>query len=206
MSSFFDRLQGEEASLLDAIHTILLRNPLNTALAFVILYLFVSLLLPYRIAKLTPSLGKARSPSCNHTTSYSYLPEHPPVIVWKKYTPRTLAVHDGSDVALHGSKKASTSEDSKILLAISGNVYDVTKGAHFYGPGGPYGNFAGRDASRGMAKQSFDLDTLTPLDQPIDLLQDLTPMEISAMREWESHFTSKYGVVGTLVNEGEEDS
>lgn len=27
--------------------------------------------------------------------------------------------------------------------------------------GGPYGNFAGRDASRGMAKQSFDLGELT---------------------------------------------
>jgi membrane-associated progesterone receptor component len=65
------------------------------------------------------------------------LPEHPPVIEWKKYTPRTLAVHDGSDVDIHGhGKKAkSAGEDSKILLAISGNVFDVTKGRHFYGPG-----------------------------------------------------------------------
>ncbi len=60
------------------------------------------------------------------------------------------------------------------------------------------GNFAGRDASRGMAKQSFDLgkrrwhiifaspswsprlhtDMLTPLDQPIDKLTDLVPSEM----------------------------
>lgn len=57
-----------------------------------------------------------------------------------------------------------------------------------------YGNFAGRDASRGMAKHSFDLgefncsitsrntptcalDMLTPVDQPLDKLDDLTPEE-----------------------------
>jgi hypothetical protein len=61
-----------------------------------------------------------------------------------------------------------------------------------------YGNFAGRDASRGMAKQSFDLgaffslglfiwglitrwiivDMLTPVDQPLDKLEDLKPEEM----------------------------
>lgn len=66
-----------------------------------------------------------------------------------------------------------------------------------------YGNFAGRDASRGMAKQSFDegasimilwsyervpnhesnprsvcVDMLTDIDQPLDKLQDLTPDEM----------------------------
>lgn len=61
---------------------------------------------------------------------------------------------------------------------------------------GMYGNFAGRDASRGMAKQSFDLgscvihlillrlldrtiaEMLTPVDQPLDKLEDLTPSEM----------------------------
>jgi membrane-associated progesterone receptor component len=60
-----------------------------------------------------------------------------------------------------------------------------------------YGNFAGRDASRGMAKQSFDLgmslmgatsciashsfhhsEMLTPIDQPLDKLEDLRPDEM----------------------------
>jgi len=61
-----------------------------------------------------------------------------------------------------------------------------------------YGNFAGRDASRGMAKQSFDLgecsccavssfevslsdmcvEMLTPVDQPLDKLEDLKPEEM----------------------------
>ena len=60
---------------------------------------------------------------------------------------------------------------------------------------GMYGNFAGRDASRGMAKQSFDLgmtyifsswrfsydlplDMLTPVDQPLDKLDDLKSDEM----------------------------
>lgn len=56
-----------------------------------------------------------------------------------------------------------------------------------------------------MAKQSFDLEMLTPLDKPLDTLEDLSPMEVNNMREWMAHFTSKYTVVGELVNEGEED-
>lgn len=58
-----------------------------------------------------------------------------------------------------------------------------------------YGNFAGRDASRGMAKQSFDTgnqffhpasarltthhpEMLTPIDQPLDKLTDLQSDEM----------------------------
>jgi membrane-associated progesterone receptor component len=60
-----------------------------------------------------------------------------------------------------------------------------------------YANFAGRDASRGMAKQSFDdgeilvlvqhscklirhPEVLTAIDQPLDKLEDLTSSEMYA--------------------------
>uniref|UniRef100_A0A3Q2PZ02 Membrane-associated progesterone receptor component 1 n=2 Tax=Fundulus heteroclitus TaxID=8078 RepID=A0A3Q2PZ02_FUNHE len=36
----------------------------------------------------------------------------------------------------------------RILMAVNGKVFDVTRGKKFYGPEGPYGVFAGRDASR----------------------------------------------------------
>lgn len=191
----------------DAFNQLCNSNPLNIFLTLIVAYLFFSLLKPHSIAKLTPTLAQARSSKNNQNNTYSFLPDqHPPTTVWTKYTPRTLAVHDGSE--LQGNKQKSSSQpfgqQGKILLAIQGKVFDVTKGANFYGPGGPYGNFAGRDASRGMAKQSFDLEMLTPLDKPIDSLQDLTPMEVNNMREWVSHFSAKYTIVGELVNEGEE--
>lgn len=92
-----------------------------------------------------PSVKEARS--VVPTAQYSTLPaEHAKSIEWIRYTPRTLALHDGTQ-----------GEHSQILLAIDGHVFDVSSGRNFYGPRGPYGNFAGRDASRGMAKQSFAL-------------------------------------------------
>ncbi|KAI0244603.1 Dihydrodipicolinate synthase [Massospora cicadina] len=80
-----------------------------------------------------------------------------------------------------------------------GDEFDVTPGRNFYGPGGPYENFAGRDASRGLALNSFDLEVLTPLDAPIDTLDNLSPDELSSLDDWVSHFRMKYVVVGKLV-------
>lgn len=64
-------------------------------------------------------------------------------VLFTYYTPDELAEFDGR-------------KNRRILMGIRGRVYDVTTGGHFYGPGGPYGNFAGRDASRGLSKGSFD--------------------------------------------------
>lgn len=85
-------------------------------------------------------------------------------------------------------------------------MFDVTSGSSFYGPGGPYSNFAGRDASRGLAKNSFDEEMLTPIDKPIDTLEDLSSEERRSLADWKGHFEGKYLLVGKLVNEGSEDA
>lgn len=54
--------------------------------------------------------------------------------------------------------------------------------------GGPYANFAGHDASRGLAKNSFDADMLTDPNEPIDKLEDLAADEWESLREWEVSF------------------
>lgn len=121
------------------------------------------------------------------------LPKEPPATVFRTFTPRTLLPFDGQ-----GGRR--------IYFAVRGRVFDVTYGRQFYGPGGPYENFAGRDASRGLACGSFDEDMLTKdLDGPLDKLDDLGPDEWAAMRDWEDQFESKYLVVGRLVPVGEED-
>ncbi|KAF8582954.1 cytochrome b5 [Ramaria rubella] len=159
-----------------------LSNPINTALLLLTLY--------YAQTIIFPSSTRARSPTevaTSYEKSYSWMPaNHPPTVIFKTYTPRTLQPFDGKD-------------GGRILLAIDGTVFDVTSGRGFYGPDGMYGNFAGRDASRGMAKQSFDETMLTPIDQPLDKLQDLDSSEIENMRGWFEHFTNKYIVCGKLI-------
>ena len=87
-----------------------------------------------------------------------------------------------------------------------GRVFDVTSGRNFYGPGGPYENFAGRDASRGLACGSFDEDMLTKnLEGPLDKLDALGEEEMEALRGWEEKFLEKYLVVGKLVAVGDKE-
>lgn len=88
-----------------------------------------------------------------------------------------------------------------VYLAVRGKVFDVTPGRNFYGPGGPYENFAGRDASRGLAGGSFDEDMLTKnLHGPLDDLKDLDQSQLEALQDWEDRFDEKYLVVGKLVS------
>lgn len=52
-------------------------------------------------------------------------PQEPPLPKLKKrdFTVEELKKYDG------------TGEDGRVLVAVNGNVYDVTKGKRFYGPG-----------------------------------------------------------------------
>ncbi|KAL0268191.1 UNVERIFIED_CONTAM: hypothetical protein PYX00_010224 [Menopon gallinae] len=87
----------------------------------------------------------------------------------------------------------------RILVAVNGQVFDVTKGKRFYGPGGPYSIFGGRDASRGLG--TFNLTTVK---EGYDDLSDLNRMEMDSVREWEIQFKEKYDYVGRLLKPGEE--
>ena len=189
----------------------IIENPLNLALFGVCVPLGVFLLWPPESSSplSMPSVKEARS--LMPTAQYSTLPaEHAKSIEWIRYTPRTLALHDGTQ-----------GEHSQILLAIDGHVFDVSSGRNFYGPNGPYGNFAGRDASRGMAKQSFALGVYIVTHAQTSLRR-LTSLSIRSaiyhqrkgtfimpshprrhMEEWISHFRGKYPIVGQLVNEGD---
>jgi membrane-associated progesterone receptor component len=120
------------------------------------------------------------------------IPTGPAPVVFRKFTPSTLLPFNGIDGA-------------PVYLAVRGRVFDVTPGRNFYGPGGPYENFAGRDASRGLAFQSFDEEMLTKdLKGPLDDLKDLDDEQLENLQGWDERFSEKYLVVGQLVAEGEE--
>ncbi|KAK4134048.1 cytochrome b5 [Trichocladium antarcticum] len=127
-------------------------------------------------------------------TTYTFLrpaaptpiPPAAPAIVFRTFTPHTLLPYNGVT-------------KPEVYLAVRGRVFDVTGGRNFYGPGGPYANFAGRDASRGLACGSFDEEMLTKdLDGPLDRLEGLGSDELEALRGWEERFEEKYLVVGKL--------
>ncbi|KAI9372677.1 cytochrome b5-like heme/steroid binding domain-containing protein [Aspergillus egyptiacus] len=122
------------------------------------------------------------------------LPKAPPPVVFRTFTPKTLLEFNGQN-------------DKPIYFAVRGRVFDVSPGRNFYGPGGPYENFAGRDASRGLAFQSFDREMLTEdLSGPLDDLKDLNEEQLENLQSWEERFLEKYLVVGKLVAEGDPEA
>lgn len=91
-----------------------LGTPINTALFLFILYLVQRILYPS-----TPALKDVPT---EFKSGYTWAPKsHPPTVLYKVYTPKTLEPFSG----LNGGR---------ILLAINGIVFDVTSGRNFYGP------------------------------------------------------------------------
>ncbi|KAF6148998.1 hypothetical protein GIB67_009617 [Kingdonia uniflora] len=104
----------------------------------------------------------------------------PPPVQLGEIGEEELKVYDGSD-----PKKP-------LLMAIKAQIYDVSQSRMFYGPGGPYALFAGKDASRALAKMSFEKEDLT------GDIAGLGPFELDALQDWEYKFMSKYVKVGTI--------
>uniref|UniRef100_A0A7S1ZS28 Cytochrome b5 heme-binding domain-containing protein n=1 Tax=Trieres chinensis TaxID=1514140 RepID=A0A7S1ZS28_TRICV len=83
-----------------------------------------------------------------------------------------------------------------IYLAAKGKVYDMSfGGVSFYGKGGAYNCFAGKDASRALAKMSLD-----PADTENTSTSDLSEKEIKVLNDWVKTFEErkKYPCVGRL--------
>ncbi|GAB1609080.1 membrane-associated progesterone receptor component 1-like [Argonauta hians] len=129
-------------------------------------------------------------------------------IMTSRQTPRPQRVAEKEiprmkkrDMTIKEMKKYDgTDEDGRVCIAVNGKIFDVTRGKQFYGPGGPYAVFAGRDASRALALFTVKESALK---DEYDDLSDLTSAEMSRMQEWEMQFTEKYEIVGRLLRDGE---
>lgn len=149
-----------------------------------IIYSPLNLLLVTLIAFLIYKIFKSRSDN-----GISNVPPEPELPKLRKdFTIQELKKYDGNQ------------PDGRVLVAVNGHVYDVTKGRRFYGPGGPYAAFGGRDASRGLA--TFNVTSSDT--EEYDDLSDLDTMEMESVREWELQFKEKYEYVGRLLRPGEE--
>uniref|UniRef100_A0A023FCT9 Putative cytochrome b5 domain-containing protein n=1 Tax=Amblyomma cajennense TaxID=34607 RepID=A0A023FCT9_AMBCJ len=82
------------------------------------------------------------------------------------FTAEELARYDGSGESLG------------LYLAVLGRVYDVSKGAEHYRPGGGYSQFAGRDASRAYITGEFTEEGLT------DDLNGLSDENLLSFSQW----------------------
>ncbi|KLU86735.1 hypothetical protein MAPG_05746 [Magnaporthiopsis poae ATCC 64411] len=86
---------------------------------------------------------------------------------------------------------AAGTDGGKCYVAIKGLVYDVT-GNKAYQPGGAYHVFAGKDASRALAKSSTQPDDVSPK------WDDLDDKEQGVLNDWITFFSKRYNVVGIV--------
>ncbi|KAG6884133.1 hypothetical protein C0992_006936, partial [Termitomyces sp. T32_za158] len=91
-----------------------LGTPINTALFAYILYSVQHIVFP--------TISRPKTIPHEFKSGYSWMPKsHPSTVLFKTYSPKTLEPFNGND-------------GGRILLAISGIVFDVTSGRNFYGP------------------------------------------------------------------------
>lgn len=96
-------------------------------------------------------------------------------------SPQQLNAYDGTDPS------------KPIYVAVKGRIFDVTTGDSFYGPGGAYAMFAGKDASRALAKMTKSEEEIT------SSLEGLSEKEMGVLNDWEKKFEAKYPIVGRVV-------
>ena len=162
-------VEDTSSSFISNIITDILYNPLN------LLLLSICGFLLYKIFSSHREDVKVSPPT----------PELPPM-KRRDMTYQELKKYDGHN------------EEGRVCVAVNGKVFDVTKGKRFYGPGGVYSAFAGRDATRGLATFSVEIR------DDYDDISDLNSVQMDSVREWEIQFQEKYQYVGRLLKPGEE--
>jgi len=108
-------------------------------------------------------------------------------------TKEVLAQHDGTS---EDKPEGYASPPIYLCAGKERKVFDVSFGGiSFYGPGGAYHRFAGKDASRALAKMSFD-----PEDVKNTHIHDLTEKQLKCLSDWVNTFENRkmYPCVGRL--------
>jgi predicted heme/steroid binding protein len=110
------------------------------------------------------------------------------------FTSAANAVRIVSQEELAGKVGKDGDSEPELWLSILGEVYDVSSGAKFYGEGGPYGIFSGRDGS-----VPFITGTFTP-EEALKGLDVLDSNQLNSLDNWRKSYedNEKYPFVGLL--------
>ncbi|KAJ1735852.1 hypothetical protein H4S06_004941 [Coemansia sp. BCRC 34490] len=111
---------------------------------------------------------------------------------WRNFVPRRQQIFSQQELALYDG----SNPDLPLLLAVEGDVYDVTAGRGFYGRGSAYNIFVGRDASR-----AFGTNCLSSKDHLTHDTRGLTEAELGGIKGWHRFFDNhqEYVKVGSVV-------
>ncbi|KAI4867328.1 cytochrome b5 [Hypoxylon rubiginosum] len=111
-----------------------------------------------------------------------------------KFEPKVAVTLDppkDDPISVEELAKADGTEGQKAYVAIKGKVYDVS-GNKAYRSGGSYHVFAGKDASRALAKTSTKAEDVKPE------WEDLDDKEKQTLEDWNTFFSKRYNVVGIV--------
>jgi len=97
------------------------------------------------------------------------------------FTMEELKLYNGSDPEL------------PLYLAIIGEVFDVTRGKQYYGPGGGYSFFAGTDGTRAFVTGEFNETGLIPS------VEGLPVNQVHDIQGWRDFYHKDYNYKGKLI-------
>ncbi|CAF4746352.1 unnamed protein product [Rotaria sp. Silwood2] len=172
-----ETITGKILVLLQRLLNDIWTSPINLILVILIIFLLFKLFLLKRKPTHNPSPSKVTPPL--------------PKMAKQDLTVEELLRYNGTD------------SNGRILTAIFGDIFDVSRRNDLYGPGGSYSLFAGRDATRSLSKMQL---TQSLFSNEYDDLADLTDGERATARNWHEDFREKYDIVGRLLKPGEQPS
>jgi len=98
-----------------------------------------------------------------------------------------------SELTLEQLSQFKGEGDTSIYISVKGVIYDVTPSKEFYGPGGSYHVFAGRECARALALMKIDAEYCD------DEMEGLEEKSLKILDDWIKKFDGKYTVVGKVV-------
>lgn len=163
-----------EVGFLRGIVEEIVYSPLNLLLVGVIIFLI------YKIV---------RSRSDNGLSNVPAEPELPKLR--KDFTLKELKHYDG------------TQPDGRVLIAVNGHVYDVTKGRKFYGPGKCWaGEGRGTERERTIKKEQYRKWQTETLELPHERHSHVLRQRIENVLHWNSNTSPESGSrIGRFRNE-----